>query len=62
MLFAFLLGFVNSQYIHEVLIITAGNPMDEVNEPDFIYYGMTQADINKGILIIKLIKIIRLVI
>ena len=39
--------------IHEELISKACHPirvlnwMDEVNEPDCIYYGMTQADINK---------------
>jgi hypothetical protein len=38
--------------IQEELIKTACHPkrvlnwMDEVNEPDCIYYGMTQADIN----------------
>ena len=39
--------------IYEELITKACHPrrvlnwMDEVNEPDCIYYGMTQADINK---------------
>jgi hypothetical protein len=38
--------------IYEELIKTACHPrvlnwMDEVNEPDCIYYGMKQADINK---------------
>ena len=47
--------------IHEELIIKAChlrrvlNWMDEVNEPDCIYYGMTQADINKLFFIIKMI-------
>jgi hypothetical protein len=42
-----------TKILHEELIRTACHPkrvlnwMDEVNEPDCIYYGMTQVDIDK---------------
>jgi hypothetical protein len=48
--------------IYEELILTACHPrrvlnwMDEVNESDCIYYGMTQKDINKLFLLNELMN------